>query len=181
MSPSHLLYYFPGKEAILEAYFAHVASRIIRRLEAFRGESPEHVIDQLARLFFSGSGITKTEAGLMLECFGVAVHDRRLHREKTELDRYCKNYLKEIFEKSPCGPSRARDAAEVAYAMLVGLRTAVFFDERLGARKALQIFRTEVMNTADPGRRLQDDGRRAGAASPAKPGRKRGAAPRPAV
>lgn len=26
MSPSHLLYYFPGKDAILEDYFAHVAN-----------------------------------------------------------------------------------------------------------------------------------------------------------
>ena len=153
MSPSHLLYYFPGKDAILEDYFAHVASRIIRRLEAFRAESPGRVIEELARLFFSGAGITKSEAGFMLECFGVAVHDRRLHREKAELDRYCKNYLREMFERSPCGPAGARDAAEVGYAMLVGLRTAAFFDERLGPQKALEIFRTEIAKLADPQRR----------------------------
>ena len=153
MSPSHLLYYFPGKDAILEDYFAHVASRIIRRLEAFRAESPDRIIDELARLFFSGAGITKSEAGFMLECFGVAVHDRRLHLEKAELDRYCKNYLREMFERSPCGPAGARDAAEVGYAMLVGLRTAAFFDERLGPQKALEIFRTEIAKLADQQRR----------------------------
>ena len=178
MSPSHLLYYFPGKDAILEAYFAHVASRIIRRLEAFRAEEPARVIDQVAKFFFAGAGITKSEAGLMLECFGVAVHDRRLHREKAELDRYCKNYLREVFERSPCGPARAQDAAEVAYAMLVGLRTAVFFDERLGPQKALQIFRTEVLNIADPSRRLQERPRRSGSASRRASDGRRGSASR---
>jgi AcrR family transcriptional regulator len=167
MSPSHLLYYFPGKDAILEDYFAHVATRIIRRLEAVRAESPERVIDELARLFFSGAGMTKSEAGFMLECFGVAVHDRPLHREKAELDRYCKNYLREMFERSPCGPEAARDAAEVAYAMLVGLRTAAFFDERLGPQKALEIFRTEVMKMADRRQRVLS-GKASG-----RPGRKK--------
>lgn len=162
MSPSHLLYYFPGKDAILEDYFAQVVSRIIHRLESFRSDSPERIIDQMARVFFSGAGITKSEVGFMLECFGVAVHDRQLHREKAELDRYCKNYLREVFERSPCGAARARDAAEVAYAMLVGLRTAAFFDERLGPQQALQLFRSEVMNLADPGRRPARTTRTAG-------------------
>jgi hypothetical protein len=58
-----------------------------------------------------------------------------------------------MFERSPCGPAGARDAAEVGYAMLVGLRTAAFFDERLGPQKALEIFRTEIAKLADPQRR----------------------------
>ena len=33
MSPSHLLYYFPGKERILEDYFADVAEWFLQRIE----------------------------------------------------------------------------------------------------------------------------------------------------
>ena len=149
MSPSHLLYYFPGTDAILFHYFANVARRIGERLEDFRTETPERQIHLLTELFFAAKGITKSEIGFMLECFGVAVHDKRLHGEKAELDRFCKAYLKQLFEKSPCGASRARDSAEVAYAMLVGLRTAAYFDEQLGPRHARRLFHAEMLNLAN--------------------------------
>jgi AcrR family transcriptional regulator len=149
MSPSHLLYYFPGTDAILFHYFANVAQRIVDRLEDFRTETPERQIHLLTELFFAGKGITKSEIGFMLECFGVAVHDKQLHAEKAELDRFCKAYMQQLFEKSPCGASRARDSAEVAYAMLVGLRTAAYFDEQLGPRHARRLFHAEMLNLAD--------------------------------
>lgn len=160
MSPSHLLYYFSGKDAILVDYFAHVTSRIFQRLQELRSEPPERQIHLLAKLFFGGTGITKSEIGFMLECFGVAVHDRQLHLQKAKLDRFCKAYLQELFEKFPRGPANARDAAEIAYAMLVGLRTATYFDERLGLQQALEIFRTEMLNIADPSRRNAGEKRR---------------------
>jgi AcrR family transcriptional regulator len=149
MSPSHLLYYFPGTDAILACYFANVTQRIFERLEGFRSETPERQIQLLTELFFAGKGITKTEIGFMLESFGVAVHDKDLHEEKAELDRYCKAYLQQLFEKSPCGASEARDSAEVAYAMLVGLRTAAYFDEQLGPRHARRLFHAEMLNLAN--------------------------------
>jgi AcrR family transcriptional regulator len=152
MSPSHLLYYFPGKDAILEQYFADVSQRIVGRIQGFRKENPERQIVLLADLFFGGRNVTKSEIGFMLECFGAAVHDERLNREKTELDRYCKSYLQELFEQLPCGPARARDAAELAYAMLVGLRTASYFDEQLSPAHARQLFYAEVSNLAEVGR-----------------------------
>jgi len=152
MSPSHLLYYFPGKDAILEQYFAEVSRRIIERIDGFRTETPERQISLLAELFFSGRKVPKSEIGFMLECFGVAVHDKYLNREKSELDRFCKDYLRELFEKMPGGPAHARDAAEVTYAMLVGLRTAEYFDERLSPEHARRLFHTEVLNFANPAR-----------------------------
>jgi len=151
MTPSHLLYYFDGKDAILEDFFENVAQRIVERMEGFRKETPERQIDLLADLFFAGKGITMSEIGFMLECFGVAVHDKQLHREKTALDRYCKTYLKELFVNSPCGQARARDSAEIAYAMLIGLRTAVYFDERIELPSARRLFRDSILNFAQSG------------------------------
>lgn len=152
MSPSHLLYYFPGKDAILEEYFADVSRRIVGRIRGFRAESPERQISLLAELFFSGRKEPKSEIGFMLECFGVAVHDKRLNGEKSELDRFCKAYLQELFEQMPGSPARARDAAEVAYALLVGLRTAEYFDERLSSEHARRLFHAGVLNLANPTR-----------------------------
>jgi AcrR family transcriptional regulator len=155
MTPSHLLYYFNGKDAILEDFFENVAQRIVERMEGFRSETPERRIDRLVELFFAGKGITMSEIGFMLECFGVAVHDKQLHSEKTALDQFCKAYLEELFRESPCGASRARDSAEVAYAMLIGLRTAVYFDERIGLPRARRLFRASIMNLANSGQLYQ--------------------------
>jgi AcrR family transcriptional regulator len=148
MSASHLLYYFPGKDTMLEHYFENVAQRIVERIESFRAETPERQIGLLSDLFFSGKGITRSEIGFMLECFGVAVHDKQLRRDKTKLDRFCKNYLKKLFEQSPCGPDRARASAEISYAMLIGLRTAAYFDKRLGLPRARKLFHSEMLSLA---------------------------------
>ena len=96
MSASHLLYYFPGKDTMLEHYFENVAQRIVKRIESFRTETPEQQIDLLSDLFFAGKGITRSEIGFMLECFGVAVHDKPLRRDKTKLDRFCKTFTEMV-------------------------------------------------------------------------------------
>ena len=148
MSASHLLYYFPGKDTMLEHYFENVAERIVERIESFQDELPVKQIDLLADLFFAGKGITRSEIGFMLECFGVAVHDRKLGHDKTKLDRFCKTYLKELFEQSPSGSSNASNYAEISYAMLIGLRTAAYFDRQLGLPRARTLFHDEMLNLA---------------------------------
>jgi AcrR family transcriptional regulator len=148
MSASHLLYYFPGKDSMLEHYFEKVAQRIVDRIESFRTESPEQQIGLLADLFFAGKGITRSEIGFMLECFGVAVHDKQLRRDKKELDRICKAYLNGLFKQSPCGQKNANAYAEISYAMLIGLRTAAFFDKRLGLPKARSLFHNQMLDLA---------------------------------
>jgi AcrR family transcriptional regulator len=143
MSPSHLLYYFRGKDAILDAYFKDVADRILRRIEAFRSEPLERQIDLLSELFFAGKDLTRSEIGFMLECFGAAVHDSQLRNLKSRLDRACKDYIRELFAAAP-NRARAADRAEIAYALLIGLRTATYFDTRVGLPEALRLFRAEM-------------------------------------
>ena len=146
MYPSHLLYYFKGKDAILEHYFQNVADKILVRIDGFRNEEPERQIELLTELFFAGKGITKSEIGFMLECFGVAVNDKVLRRQKSELDEQCKAYLVELFEKTPRGLlAGAEDSAEIAYSILLGLRTAVYFDENLSLNKATQLFHAAML------------------------------------
>lgn len=151
MTASHLLYYFSGKDAILEYYFEVVSKRIVERIDSFRSATPVRQVSQLSDLFFAGKGITNSETGFMLECFGVAVHDSELHSEKAALDRFCKNYLEELFMKASLGKEDARDQAEVAYALLIGLRTAAYFDGRLDLPEARRLFHAGVLKLADFG------------------------------
>ncbi len=150
MYPSHLLYYYEGKDAILEHYFKNVSEKILQRIDSFRDKSSREQIDLLSELFFAGKGITVLEIGFMLECFGVAVHHSELHREKTDLDEQCKAFITELFENTPrkgviFGP---KDTAEIAYAMLIGLRTAVYFDENLELPAAHRLFRNSMLTLA---------------------------------
>jgi AcrR family transcriptional regulator len=149
MSPSHLLYYFKGKDAILEDYFQRVALQIIARLDKFREHPPEEQIDLLTELFFSGGGITKSEIGFMLECFGVAVNDKVLRKEKAELDVQCKEYLTELLSQTPRPLiSSAEDCAEICYAMLIGLRSSVFFDDNINLATAHRLFHSSISGIA---------------------------------
>jgi AcrR family transcriptional regulator len=146
MTDSHVLYYFSGKDTMLEHYFENVAQKFIERIESFGEESIEQQIVLLADLFFAGKGVTRSEIGVMLECFGVAVHDKPLGRHKTNFDRICKTYLKELFVQSGRDTKSAGVYAEISYALLIGLRTAAYFDKRLGLPRARGIFYDEMLN-----------------------------------
>lgn len=148
MYPSHLLYYYDGKDAILEHYFKNVSERILERMEKLRDKPPEEQIDALSELFFAGKGITISEIGFMLECFGVAVHHEELQREKTGLDEMCKTYITALFEQSQRENTEPKDTAEIAYAMLIGLRTAVYFDKNLELPAAHRLFRNSMLTLA---------------------------------
>jgi AcrR family transcriptional regulator len=151
MTASHLLYYFSGKDALLKFYFESVADRITDRLDVIRKEAPLRQVELLADLFFAGKGISNSETGFMLECFGVAVHDDELHKEKAELDRQCKEYLCELFKQGSGKKISARDHAEITYSMLIGLRTAAFFDQRLELKDARRLFHAALLSQVDFG------------------------------
>ena len=141
MYPSHLLYYFEDKNAILVHYFQDVSQKIIAALDEAKSKAPEYQIDLVADLFFGRQSITKAEVGFMLECFGVAVNDSALSKKKAELDEYCKDYLQALFEKSPrASIFNTKNSAEVVYATLIGLRSAVYFDDDLSLNDAHQLF-----------------------------------------
>lgn len=144
--PSHVLYYFSGKEAILEYYFAQVSSLFRRRLNSFKDEAPSEKIKSLTDFFFADNAVSHSEIGFMLECFGVAVNDEIMKGEKAALDVFCKTYLADMFKNTPCNfLTGARASAEIAYAILIGLRTAVYFDDSLDIKEARGLYLDAMM------------------------------------
>ncbi|MDP5055163.1 MAG: TetR/AcrR family transcriptional regulator, partial [Congregibacter sp.] len=75
MSPSHLLYYFQGKDRILEEYFADVATWFLKRVSDISQKEPDKQIHELTKLWFGEGDAAYDEIGFMLECFGEAVQD----------------------------------------------------------------------------------------------------------
>ncbi len=141
MSASHLLYYFKGKEAILEQYFESVSIRFLKRINAFSTQEPRQQIQSLADFWFKGEASTVKEIGFMLECFGAAVNDQVLRVTKADFDESCKAYLVAIFAASPSVFMQSpKDAAEISYSMMIGLRSAVYFDDDIDLTDAHRLF-----------------------------------------
>ena len=141
MSASHLLYYFKGKEAILEQYFERVSERFLARIDSFRDQPPREQIQSLADFWFKGEASTRQEIGFMLECFGAAVNDPVLQVIKADFDVRCKAYLAEIFRMAPSViMGDIKDAAEISYSVMIGLRSAVYFDNDIDLKDAHRLF-----------------------------------------
>ena len=145
MSASHLLYYFNGKDDILERYFDNISIRFLEKIGEFSYETPEQRIVSFSDFWFRGESGTKLEIGFMLECFGAAVHDDVLKVTKAEFDHQCKQHLTDLFSEARAGfIDDPRDAAEIAYALMIGLRSAVYFDDELDLEEAHRLFVTTL-------------------------------------
>lgn len=141
MSASHLLYYFKGKEDILEQYFESVSVRFLEKLDEFSHQQPREQIQSLADFWFKGEASTIKEIGFMLECFGAAVNDDVLRVTKADFDERCKAYLVRIFDNCPGAfMGSSKDAAEIAYGLMIGLRSAVYFDSDIDLPDAHRLF-----------------------------------------
>jgi AcrR family transcriptional regulator len=146
MSPSHLLYYFKGKEAILEQYFENVSVKFLEKIDEFSTQEPREQIQSLTDFWFKGEASTVKEIGFMLECFGAAVNDQVLKVTKSGFDERCKKYLAEIFDASPAVfMDDNKDAAEIAYSLMIGLRSAVYFDSDINQDDAHRLFLSSIL------------------------------------
>lgn len=149
MSASHLLYYFKGKEAILEQYFDNIAVQFAAELDRFRSENFEQRIELLADFWFRGEDITMSEIGFMFECFGAAVNDDALRITKAGFDAHCKEFLTDLFNDAPAVfMGSPKDAGEIAHSLMMGLRSAVYFDDDIDLDDAHRLFRTSLRNMA---------------------------------
>ena len=100
MSPSHLLYYFNGKEDVLEQYFQFVSERFLDRVQGLLDHPPSNQLKEFTEIWFKSGSTTKEEIGFMLECFGAAVNKKTLHTITAKFEKDCKAVLEKIFSKS---------------------------------------------------------------------------------
>ena len=146
MSASHLLYYFNGKESILEQYFERVSVRFLERIGYLSNQDPREQIQSLADFWFKGETSTVKEIGFMLECFGAAVNDDALKVTKARFDAHCKAYLVAIFDASPTTfMQNSKSSAEISYGLMIGLRSGVYFDDDIDLKDAHLLFLTSML------------------------------------
>jgi AcrR family transcriptional regulator len=149
MTPSHLLYYFKGKDAVLHAYWENKAESLLAQLRAIEPEPLERRIDRVPEILLSDDTTTKADLGLFLEFCGLSVHQKDLYHIKVRFDLELKAWFARQLAESPrkLGPFITM-AAETAYSVLMGLCTSAYFDENLGFDRARGLLRFTLRQLA---------------------------------
>jgi len=149
MTSSHLLYYYSGKEAILEAFFKAVTKRIEKQMAELQNRAPVDRLEAIADLFLSAKGTRKGDEAVMLDLYGQAVQNKSMRRLKVAHDRTIKDMFFELFSQlGATTETSAEDCAQAAYAILFGLRASSFYDPQLGPAQANRLFKHALFRLA---------------------------------
>lgn len=141
LSPSHLLYYYESKEAVLEDLFAVATRHLLDDLAALPWDDARAAFDALADYYFDGKAFSRTELATMLQFWGLSTHYPRIREIKAGFDDDLRARLAETFARTRRPPGlSAGDAAEVAYALLSGLLTVTYSSD-LDPARARSLFR----------------------------------------
>jgi|SRR5579859_1327612 len=150
MSVSHLLYYYPSKEAVLLDLSDQINDRIWTDVTAYRDEPPEERIHVLVDNVFVQGAIHKSELALVRELMALSTHRPELQAKLTAYSSKMIGYLEDLFSKAPRLPGMsAIDAAEIAGALWMGLVTNADYDARLSHGAARRLFRRTLLLLAN--------------------------------
>jgi AcrR family transcriptional regulator len=149
LSPSHLAYYFPTKDAILLELFAALSDALLSDLTGQQDEPPVEQCHRLANYAFREPKLDLGESAIALEMIGIALHNPRFRRRNSEHARNVIEYLKDLFAKTPRAFNlSAEDAAVLAASIWIGLLTNSYFYKGFDRSRARTIFRQTLLMLA---------------------------------
>ena len=150
MSVSHLLYYYPSKEAALLDLSDELNARILADVTRHRGEPPEERIHVLVDNLFIRGALTRGELGIVLELVALGTHRPELRARLSGFGAEMTAYLEDLFAATPRHPGlSAKDAAAIVGALWMGLQNNVQFIEDLNESTARRIFRKTLLSLAN--------------------------------
>src|SRR5271154_5205955 len=93
ISVSHFLYYFPGKEAVLEEVCAQVVDQTLNEVTSYRDDPPEERIHILVDHVFIRSAVSRAELGIVLELVALSMHRPAIREKLNHYNREMMEYL----------------------------------------------------------------------------------------
>lgn len=149
MSPSHIRYYFDGKEEILEFYLEATCSEIMREIAAIDRQTPTQWLDEFTAYFFGNPALTREAIAVLVEVFAAAVHNPKLARIKARYDDFIRKTFLEFFRWAACGEGMTpADAAYMAAALESGIKFNAVFQKDFSRDKAAKAFQVEMRRMA---------------------------------
>ena len=140
MSPSHVFYYFPGKDAALKALYQDLAESLITSVTALRGLPPEEQFRVMADFAFSGEVFSHDERQVFTELIAQSLHNASVREIRDGLTSTIVQYLTGVYESCDRADGQsAEDAGLAAAAMGVGLVLFCCCDQISPAQARVQL------------------------------------------
>jgi len=143
IQPGHLTYYFSSKKEILHCCYVSQASVIVDGLERSKNYKGDKKIEYLAKFFFTDNKVVNCfTTGFMFEAFGVALNDPDIKRDRQMMDESIRSHLVQVLQDLQPGEegTAMREKAEIAYAIIPGLKFTLYFGERSGLDEGRELF-----------------------------------------
>lgn len=149
ISVSHLLYYFPSKESVLDKLCREFLGDLSSEFKRHRDDSPEDQLNVLVNQLFLENPERSADLALGLELVALSMHRPVIRRILREHNHRMMTYLTELFSKLPRQEGVApEEAARIAVGLRFGLFTNSIFDNYLDSRSARRIFRQSLFQLA---------------------------------
>lgn len=122
MSPSHVFYYFQGKDAVLQELYRDLAERLVSTVAALQGLPPEEQFRTMSDFAFSGEVFSHDERLVFTELIGQSLHNPNVKELRDGLTSAIVQYLTAVFDAcSKAEGLSSEDAGLAAAAIGVGL------------------------------------------------------------
>jgi TetR/AcrR family transcriptional repressor of bet genes len=142
LTVSHLLYYFPSKQAVLEKLCREFLGRLTSDFKRHRDKPPEEQMRILVDQTFAGKPPAESDLKIGLEFVALSMHQPVIRKIMREHNASMMEYLTELFSKvPPHGGISAGEAARIAAGLRLGLFTNSIYDEGLSSQYIRKICR----------------------------------------
>lgn len=130
MSPSHIRYYFDGKDAILEHFFARHCDAIVEGVKAIAEQDLAIWYKAYVDYYIANPQIRPANLSVIVEIFGLSVHQSRLRAIKNAYSAEMQAVLVGFFQRAGLSRGDAERSAAALHAFEVGLKfDAAFADD----------------------------------------------------
>ena len=150
LSVSHLLYYFPSKQAALEDLCRDFVGGLRNRFDQFHEKPPSTQLEMLVDAFFPSEATTMADLALGLELIALAMRIPVIRQILRDHNKRVMTFLSQLFAEFPLREGMsAQEAARIASGLRVGLITNSAFDDALDTEQVRQMFRRSLFELAN--------------------------------
>ncbi len=135
LTVSHLLYYFPSRQAVLEKLCREFLGRLTAEFKRNRAKPPEEQIRILVDQIFGGKPAAESDLKIGLEFVALSMHQPVIRKILREHNASVMEYLTDLFSKVPHDARiSAGEAARIAAGLRLGLFTNSIYDDVLNSQ-----------------------------------------------
>ena len=149
MSVSHLLYYFPSKDALLEEMYSAFSSSVLSNIGSTQNLPTEERCRLFADNMFLESVIPSSDQTIIFEMLAYAAHNPRFRRSQEKHTRTTMAYLVNLLDQAPqtAGLS-AEDAAAVICAIWFGFLVVSYMYKPMNPPRLRTLFKRILLHMA---------------------------------